>query len=114
MLLLVEPGDAGIYRRCDSRPGVVRQSDETLRFIIEPELELQARREQVTTTENTLRDQSEQTVRAYQDQWNRMHIRWRDAECLEERADKYNSKLHENNGGKGESWQETTKRTSMS
>jgi hypothetical protein len=57
---------------------------------------------------------SEQTVRAYQDQWNRMHIRWRDAECLEERADKYNSKLHENNGGKGESWQETTKRTSMS
>jgi len=58
---------------------MVRQSDDSLKLIIEPELELARSGEsRVCIRENTLRltQWLEKTVRKYPDQWNWMNIRW--------------------------------------
>jgi lauroyl/myristoyl acyltransferase len=58
---------------------IIRQPDNSLRLIIEPELELaRERRGQDETSENVLRITRwlEKTVRSHPDQWNWMNIRW--------------------------------------
>jgi Kdo2-lipid IVA lauroyltransferase/acyltransferase len=58
---------------------MVRQSDDTLKLIIEPELELvRSGKTGSKIRENALRMTQwlERTVRAYPDQWNWMNIRW--------------------------------------
>jgi KDO2-lipid IV(A) lauroyltransferase len=58
---------------------VIRQADDTLKLIIEPELELdRSARSKAEIAENTLRMTQwlERTVRKYPDQWNWMNIRW--------------------------------------
>ena len=58
---------------------VIRQADDTLRMIIEPELELdRSARGKAEIAESTLRMTQwlERTVRKYPDQWNWMNIRW--------------------------------------
>jgi KDO2-lipid IV(A) lauroyltransferase len=58
---------------------IVRQPDDSLKLIIEPELDLtRSGRGQGGSTENVLRMTQwlERTVRAYPDQWNWMNIRW--------------------------------------
>jgi Kdo2-lipid IVA lauroyltransferase/acyltransferase len=58
---------------------MLRQPDDSLRLIIEPELELiRSGRGAEKIRENTLRMTQwlEKTVRAYPDQWNWMNIRW--------------------------------------
>jgi Kdo2-lipid IVA lauroyltransferase/acyltransferase len=58
---------------------VIRQADDTLKLIIEPELELdRSARSKGEIAENILRMTRwlENTVRKYPDQWNWMNIRW--------------------------------------
>jgi KDO2-lipid IV(A) lauroyltransferase len=58
---------------------MVRQSDDSLKLIIEPQLELvRSGESQIAIRENTLRltQWLEKTVRKYPDQWNWMNIRW--------------------------------------
>jgi KDO2-lipid IV(A) lauroyltransferase len=58
---------------------VVRQADDSLQLVIEPELELdRSGRTKVEVVENTVRLTRwlERTVRRYPDQWNWMNIRW--------------------------------------
>jgi KDO2-lipid IV(A) lauroyltransferase len=58
---------------------LVRQPDDTLRLVIEPELELaRSGRGKAEIAENILRMTCwlEKTVRAFPDQWNWMNIRW--------------------------------------
>ena len=58
---------------------LVRQPDDTLRLVIEPELELaRSGNGKAEIAENILRMTQwlEKTVRAYPDQWNWMNIRW--------------------------------------
>jgi lauroyl/myristoyl acyltransferase len=58
---------------------IVRQADNTLQLIIEPELELdRSARSKAEIADNTLRITQwlERTVRKYPDQWNWMNIRW--------------------------------------
>jgi KDO2-lipid IV(A) lauroyltransferase len=58
---------------------VVRQPDDTLKLVIEPELHLvRSGRGQGESTENVSRMTQwlEKTVRSYPDQWNWMNIRW--------------------------------------
>jgi KDO2-lipid IV(A) lauroyltransferase len=58
---------------------VVRQSDDSLRLVIEPELELvRSGNGPADSAENVLRITQwlERTVRAHPDQWNWMNIRW--------------------------------------
>lgn len=58
---------------------IIRQTDNTLRLIIEPELELdRSARSKAEIAENTLRITQwlERTVSKYPDQWNWMNIRW--------------------------------------
>ena len=58
---------------------VVRQADDSLQLVIEPELELdRSRRTRIEVVENTVRLTRwlERTVRRYPDQWNWMNIRW--------------------------------------
>jgi KDO2-lipid IV(A) lauroyltransferase len=58
---------------------VIRQPDDSLQLIIEPELELdRSGRTKIEIVENTLRLTRwlERTVRRYPDQWNWMNIRW--------------------------------------
>ena len=58
---------------------LVRQPDDTLRLVIEPELELaRSSNGKAEIAENILRMTQwlEKTVRAYPDQWNWMNIRW--------------------------------------
>jgi len=58
---------------------LVRQPDDTLRLVIEPELELaRSGKGKEEIAENILRMTRwlEKTVRAYPDQWNWMNIRW--------------------------------------
>ncbi|HEX7228991.1 MAG TPA: lysophospholipid acyltransferase family protein, partial [Candidatus Binatia bacterium] len=58
---------------------VVRQADDSLQVVIEPELELdRSGRTKVEVVENTIRLTRwlERTVRRYPDQWNWMNIRW--------------------------------------
>ena len=58
---------------------MVRQPDDSLKLIIEPELEFErSGKGQAEIRENTMRITQwlERTVRAYPDQWNWMNIRW--------------------------------------
>jgi KDO2-lipid IV(A) lauroyltransferase len=58
---------------------VLRQPDESLRLVIEPELELlRSGKGQLESSENTSRMTQwvEKTVRAYPDQWNWLNFRW--------------------------------------
>jgi Kdo2-lipid IVA lauroyltransferase/acyltransferase len=58
---------------------VIRQGEETLRLIIEPELELvRSGKGKAEIEENTIRmtDWLERTIRKYPDQWNWSNIRW--------------------------------------
>lgn len=58
---------------------LVRQTDDSLRLVIEPELELErSARNSEAIRENTLRMTRwlERTVRSYPDQWNWMNIHW--------------------------------------
>ena len=58
---------------------IIRQPDDTLKLIIEPELDLvRSGRRQAETTENVLRITQwlEKTVCTYPDQWNWMNLRW--------------------------------------
>jgi KDO2-lipid IV(A) lauroyltransferase len=58
---------------------MVRQPDDRLQLIIEPELELvRSGESKIAIRENTLRITQwlEKTVRSYPDQWNWMNIRW--------------------------------------
>ena len=58
---------------------MVRQPDDSLRLIIEPELELvRSGESKIAIRESTLRITQwlERTVRAYPDQWNWMNIHW--------------------------------------
>jgi KDO2-lipid IV(A) lauroyltransferase len=58
---------------------IVRQPDDRLLLVVEPELGLaRSRKGQVETTENVLRMTQwlEKTVRAHPDQWNWMNFRW--------------------------------------
>jgi lauroyl/myristoyl acyltransferase len=62
---------------------LLRQPDDSLRLIIEPELELARKgRGAANLRENTLRIHRwlERTVRAHPDQWNWMNIRWWETE----------------------------------
>jgi len=62
---------------------MVRQSDDRLKLIIEPELELvRSGESQIAIRENTLRltQWLEKTVRKYPDQWNWMNIRWSESQ----------------------------------
>ena len=68
---------------------LVRQSDDGLKLIIEPELELaRADKSKNDVRESTLRITQwlERTVRAYPDQWNWTNIRWQDGSDLESAA----------------------------
>ena len=58
---------------------MVRQADDSLRLVIEPELELaRAERNASAVRENTIRITRwlERTVRSYPEQWNWMNIHW--------------------------------------
>jgi KDO2-lipid IV(A) lauroyltransferase len=58
---------------------LVRQADDSLKLVIEPELELdRTAKSAKAIRENTIRMTQwlERTVRAYPDQWNWMNIRW--------------------------------------
>ncbi|HEX6769539.1 MAG TPA: hypothetical protein VF208_09330 [Candidatus Binatia bacterium] len=58
---------------------MVRQADDSLRLVIEPELELERdRRNAEAIRENTIRITRwlERTVRSYPEQWNWMNIHW--------------------------------------
>jgi lauroyl/myristoyl acyltransferase len=58
---------------------LVRQPDNTLKLLIEPELQLdRSGRSKTQIRENTIRltQWLERTVRQYPDQWNWMNIRW--------------------------------------
>jgi len=58
---------------------MVRQADDSLRLIIEPELELErGERNAEAIRENTIRITRwlERTVRSYPEQWNWMNIHW--------------------------------------
>jgi KDO2-lipid IV(A) lauroyltransferase len=58
---------------------MVRQPDDSLKLVIEPELDLvRSSKGQRESAENVLRMTQwlEKTVRAYPDQWNWMNIRW--------------------------------------
>lgn len=58
---------------------VIRQFDDTLRLIIEPELELdRSGKSKAQIKENTIRITQwlERTVRKYPDQWNWMNVHW--------------------------------------
>jgi KDO2-lipid IV(A) lauroyltransferase len=58
---------------------MVRQADDSLRLVIEPELELaRDERNAATVRENTIRITRwlERTVRSYPEQWNWMNIHW--------------------------------------
>jgi len=58
---------------------MVRQPDDTLKLMIEPELELErTARGKTQIRDNTIRVTQwvERTVRAYPDQWNWMNLRW--------------------------------------
>jgi KDO2-lipid IV(A) lauroyltransferase len=60
---------------------MVREPDDRLRLIIEPEINLvRSRKRSLQIRENTLRITQwlEQTVRAYPEQWNWMNIQWLD------------------------------------
>ena len=62
---------------------LVRQPDNTLKLLIEPELELdRSGRGKAQIRENTIRltQWLERTVRQYPDQWNWMNIRWWESE----------------------------------
>ena len=62
---------------------MVRQSDDRLKLIIEPELELvRSGESQIAIRENTLHltQWLEKTVRKYPDQWNWMNIRWSESQ----------------------------------
>ena len=58
---------------------VIRQADESLKLVIEPELELdRSGKGKAQINENTIRITHwlERTVRKYPEQWNWMNIRW--------------------------------------
>jgi lauroyl/myristoyl acyltransferase len=58
---------------------MVRQPDDSLKLVIEPELDLvRSGKGHRESAENVLRMTQwlEKTVRAYPDQWNWMNIRW--------------------------------------
>ena len=58
---------------------MVRQADDSLRLVIEPELELaREERNAAAIRENTIRITRwlERTVRSYPEQWNWMNIHW--------------------------------------
>jgi Kdo2-lipid IVA lauroyltransferase/acyltransferase len=58
---------------------IIRQADDSLKLVIEPELELdRSARSKAEIAENTLRITRwlERTVRKYPDQWNWLNIRW--------------------------------------
>ena len=58
---------------------MIRQADDSLRLVIEPELELErGERNAATIRENTIRITRwlERTVRSYPEQWNWMNIHW--------------------------------------
>ena len=58
---------------------IIRQPDDSLKMIIEPELELdRSAKSKSEIKENTIRitEWLERTVRKYPDQWNWMNIRW--------------------------------------
>jgi Kdo2-lipid IVA lauroyltransferase/acyltransferase len=58
---------------------IIRQADDSLKLVIEPELELdRSARSKAEIAENTLRITQwlERTVRKYPDQWNWLNIRW--------------------------------------
>ena len=68
---------------------LVRQPDDGLRLIIEPELELARTGEsKEDIRDSTLRITRwlERTVNVYPDQWNWTNIRWQDGSCLESAA----------------------------
>jgi KDO2-lipid IV(A) lauroyltransferase len=61
---------------------VIRDADNKLKLIVEPELEFsRSERDKSRITENTLRltEWLEKTVRSYPDQWNWMNIHWEDS-----------------------------------
>jgi lauroyl/myristoyl acyltransferase len=61
---------------------VIRQADDSLKFVIEPELELdRSGKSKVEVRENTIRLTRwiERTVLRYPDQWNWMNIHWSEA-----------------------------------
>jgi lauroyl/myristoyl acyltransferase len=58
---------------------IIRQPDDSLKMIIEPELELdRSAKSKSEIKENTIRitEWLERTVRKYPDQWNWMNLRW--------------------------------------
>lgn len=61
---------------------VIRNGDNKLKLVVEPELELiRSERDKTRITQNTVRltEWLEKTVRCYPDQWNWMNINWEDA-----------------------------------
>jgi lauroyl/myristoyl acyltransferase len=67
---------------------MVRQADDSLRLVIEPELELKRdERDAESIRENTARITRwlERTVRRYPEQWNWMNLRWWAESASEER-----------------------------
>jgi KDO2-lipid IV(A) lauroyltransferase len=60
---------------------VIRNDDNKLKLVVEPELELiRSQRDKTRITQNTVRltEWLEKTVRCYPDQWNWMNINWED------------------------------------
>jgi KDO2-lipid IV(A) lauroyltransferase len=61
---------------------VIRNGDNKLKLVVEPELELiRSQRDKTRITQNTVRltEWLEKTVRGYPDQWNWMNINWEDS-----------------------------------
>jgi KDO2-lipid IV(A) lauroyltransferase len=74
---------------------MIRQPDDTLKLVIEPELELdRSGRGKTQIAENTLRITQwlERTVRKYPDQWNWMNIRWCEGQDREPVAEPHHLK----------------------
>ena len=87
-LLIADPGCAGGPATLGLRTGaavvpvyLVRDGNQNLKMIIEPELELiRSDKDKTAIRENTLRITQwlERTVRAYPEQWNWMNIHWQE------------------------------------
>jgi KDO2-lipid IV(A) lauroyltransferase len=74
---------------------MIRQPDDTLKMVIEPELELdRSGRGKAEIRENTIRITQwlERTVRNYPDQWNWMNIRWCEGQDREPVAEPHHLK----------------------
>ena len=85
---------------------LVRQPDDGLKLIIEPELELARTGEsKENVRDSTLRIARwlERTVNIYPDQWNWMNIRWQDASGLESGAKQHKLQRLSHKFWKGES-----------